>query len=58
MCVYSNDGSGGDYHVTFTSSEGSFKLVNGTDEIPYTVRYHMNDAPGGNLATYKLIILS
>lgn len=53
LCVYSNADSAGAYQVTFTSGEGDFKLVNGSNEIPYSVSYNDSNAVGGALVTYN-----
>ena len=51
LCVYSNSGATGAYKVTFTATEGSFKLANGSDKIPYTVTYNDQDGSSEALVT-------
>lgn len=43
LCVYRNN-AGGQYTITATASEGSFKVVAGAEEIPYAA--YFNDVTG------------
>ena len=50
VCVYTNDTTK-NYHVLVTDSAGSFEVVNGSNNIPFTVAWNNAIGTTGNVST-------